>query len=282
LPRARVILVGTGPGDIELMTVAAREAILTADVLLVDKLAPPHILALAPPHCEIRYARKFPGNANKAQQELNDQGLEALRRDKVVVRLKGGDPFMYGRGGEEVVWYESHGFPVKVIPGISSTLCAPLSAGIPVTHRGVANQLLILTGHSKEHLLPDLPLYHAQRTLVVLMGLGNAEKLMEAAIAQGFPDSTPVAVVERATRPDQRVVKGTIADICVRVRAEQVESPATIIIGHVVNALKAETEKLRALAAESFETHKPSVSVPLPLHTPAFAIGEQHALVSVV
>jgi uroporphyrin-III C-methyltransferase len=268
LARARIVLVGTGPGDVELMTVAAQEAVRTADVMLVDKLAPPHILALAPPHCEIHYARKFPGNANKAQQELNDLGLEALRRDKVVVRLKGGDPFLYGRGGEEVVWYQQHGFPVKIIPGISSALCAPLSAGIPVTHRGVASQLLILTGHSKEHTLPDLPAYNASRTVVVLMGLGHAEKLMQAAKAQGFPGDVPVAVVERASRPDQRVVKGTIDDICARVRDEKIESPATIVIGRVVNALDTETATAVEVARAA-EASERLDSMSLPLAVPA-------------
>lgn len=185
-PRSLMQLVGSGPGDPSLMTIAAHRAVSEAEVILADKLAPPDILKLSPPHCEVIFARKFPGNAAKAQQELNERGLACLRANKRVVRLKGGDPFVYGRGGEEYLWYKRHGFKVEIIPGVSSALVAPLSACIPVTHRGVANQLLLLTGQSKEGGLPELPQWQKGRTTVVLMGLGKLEGIMEAASRRGM------------------------------------------------------------------------------------------------
>ena len=237
---ARISLVGVGPGASDLLTLAAARALALADVVITDRIASPELRALIPSHAEIRVSDKMPGkgNADAAQDDINEWGVGALRAGRRVVRLKVGDPFLFGRGGEEVLFYRSHGFEPEVIPGVSSALAGPLAAGIPVTHRGAASSLLIATGVGRGGALPPLPPYDPTRTLVLLMAVGRLPTLA-ADLGAAYPPDTLVAVIERATHADQRVTTGTLADIGARAEAAGVVAPAVIVVGAVVGALEA-------------------------------------------
>lgn len=232
---ARISLVGAGPGSPDLLTVAAYHALASADVVICDRIAPSALRAIARPAALFLVADKLPGRADVAQAELNAWGIDALQRGRNVVRLKAGDPYLYGRGGEEFEFYAGHGFLPDVIPGVCSALSAPLSAGIPVTHRGCASQVLISTGHGRDGALPELPPFHASRTLVLLMAVSRMRTLREQLGEGGYPSSTPVAVIERATHPDERVTCTTLARLCED--AATAASPAVIVVGAVVDAL---------------------------------------------
>jgi uroporphyrin-III C-methyltransferase len=184
-------------------------------------------------------SRRYKGCANKAQDELHQWTLDALHQGLDVVRLKGGDPFLYGRGAEEIHVFRRAGFQVEVIPGLSSSLCAPLAAGIAVTTRGVADQLLIATGHGMNDSVPrDVAPYYEGRTTVYLMSVGRIERLMDRLVSvSGYPKSTAVAVIERATTHKQRTLRGTIATIAEICKREAVQSPATIVVGRASQAL---------------------------------------------
>ena len=182
-----------------------------------------------------KIAEKIPGNADSAQESVNAWGLEALQRGKNVVRLKVGDPFLYGRGGEEALFYLKHGYTADVIPGVCAALAAPAIAGIPVTHRGAANQVLISTGQGRGGTLPQLSPYVEGRTLVLLMAVGRIPHL--AADLHDYPQDSPVAIIERASHPDERVTRTTLANIAPDAAAAGVESPAVIVIGPVVDVL---------------------------------------------
>ncbi|GBG25677.1 Uroporphyrinogen-III C-methyltransferase [Hondaea fermentalgiana] len=234
----RLPLVGAGPGDVALLTMAARRAIAEADLVIADLLVPQEILALV--NGRLVLSRKYKGCANKAQDELHEWTLAALAQGLDVVRLKGGDPFLYGRGAEEIAVFRRAGFAVEVIPGISSCLSAPLAAGIPVTTRGVADQIIVATGHGMNDTVPrDVAPYYAGRTSVFLMSVSRMTQLMErlASPQLGYPSSTPVAVIEKATTSKQRTVRGTVESIARICEAEAVESPATIVVGRAVDAL---------------------------------------------
>eukprot|EP00127_Corallochytrium_limacisporum_P004285 Clim_evm230s157 gene=Clim_evmTU230s157 len=230
-------LVGAGPGSPGLLTMAAREVLDRADLVLADKLIPKELINTI--KCEIKFAQKYPGRADKAQNELHEWGLQALKQGKTVVRLKGGDPFVFGRGGEEIVFFREHGYEAKVIAGVTSAFAAPLAANIPVTHRGIADQVLVLTGRGREGTLPEIPQYHAKRTLVFLMGIERLGDLSQRLISElGFPNKTPAAVVQKATWGDQQEVFGTLEDIHQKARDAVIISPAAIIVGGVCNALQ--------------------------------------------
>jgi uroporphyrin-III C-methyltransferase len=234
--RASIELIGTGPGDPQLLTVYAVQAINSADLVLADRLTPPAILNLV--KCDMHIAKKTKGNAENAQNELNRLGLQALREGRKVVRLKNGDPFMYGRGGEEVIFFRNYGFEAKVIPGISSSLSASMAAGIPVTHRGVANELCIATGQLKLGSdSPALPEYRSSRTTVLLMAVSRLPTMCTDLQKLGYPENTPIAIVENAWRPNQRVITADVQTISSVAKEYSVSSPATIVIGNVVSAL---------------------------------------------
>eukprot|EP00516_Mucochytrium_quahogii_P006170 CAMPEP_0203761202 /NCGR_PEP_ID=MMETSP0098-20131031/14334_1 /ASSEMBLY_ACC=CAM_ASM_000208 /TAXON_ID=96639 /ORGANISM=" , Strain NY0313808BC1" /LENGTH=303 /DNA_ID=CAMNT_0050655089 /DNA_START=137 /DNA_END=1048 /DNA_ORIENTATION=+ len=234
-PKCR--LVGAGPGDPALLTVAARYAIQEADVVIADRLVSQDTLNLV--RGKLIVSRKYKGCANKAQDELQRWTLEALDQGLDVVRLKGGDPFIYGRGAEEVDDFRKHGFDVQVIPGISSSLCAPLAAGIAATTRGVADQLLIATGHGMNDTVPrDIAPFYAGRTTMYLMSVSRMEQLMKRLTQAGYPAATLVAVIEKATTKEQRVVRGTVGTISDIAKAEDVKSPATIVVGRATGALE--------------------------------------------
>ncbi|KAL3666477.1 hypothetical protein V7S43_008724 [Phytophthora oleae] len=234
--KGKMMLVGAGPGDPELLTLKAFRALQQADLVLADRLVPAEVLDIA--KCEVRVARKRCGKADFAQAELDAWGLEALAQGKQVVRLKNGDPFMYGRGGEEAVIYSEAGFDVEVIPGISSSLSAPASAGIPATMRDVADQVLVCTGHGKKDRFPDLPEYCDHRTTIFLMAIGRIEGLTQALQAErDYPSDMPAAVIHAATTSDAATVRSTLGEIAAEVRRRGIDPPGTLVLGNVVNAL---------------------------------------------
>ncbi|KAI2477793.1 Tetrapyrrole methylase [Pyrenophora tritici-repentis] len=233
----RIILAGSGPGNPDLLTRAAHKAILSADLILADKLVPAPILDLVPRRATVHIARKFPGNADKAQEELLELGLEGLKAGKVVVRIKQGDPYIYGRGGEEYDFFREHGFIPSVLPGITSALSAPLFAAIPATHRGIADQVLICTGTGRKGAPLDPPEFVPSRTMVLLMSLHRLSALVESLIGKGYPIDLPVAVLERASCPDQRVIRTTLEHVCAAVEEEGSRPPGLLVVGHACKVL---------------------------------------------
>ncbi|KAJ3038658.1 hypothetical protein HDV00_000406 [Rhizophlyctis rosea] len=234
-----ISLVGAGPGDPGLLTTAALKALQTADLVVSDQLVPPKILALIPAR-KLKLAKKKEGGKSDASQDdTNAICLDALQKGLKVVRLKGGDPFLFGRGGEEVIFFRARGFNPEVIPGLSSCIAAPASVDIPVTHRGVADQVLILSGRGEGGALPTIPEHYEKRTTVVLMAVARLPLLVKEMVAKGYPADLPVAVVEKGCwQGEERKVEGTVGDICERVEREKVGSPALLVVGGVVNALK--------------------------------------------
>lgn len=231
------------------MTQAAH-ALLTsqATLILSDKLVPTEILNLIPPHIPLEIARKFPGNAEGAQSELISRAIEAAHKGHTVVRLKQGDVYLYGRGGEEVVAFRKAGFEPLVVPGLSSVLAGPTMAGIPVTQRGVAESLIVCTGVGRGGQSVRLPPYERARTLVVLMGVARLPAVVqtltspdtssESRDGAAYPPRTPIAVIERASSPDQRVIATTLDRIVDALNhcGEQ-RPPAMMVIGWAVLAL---------------------------------------------
>lgn len=233
-PTGRVRLVGAGPGAPGLLTVAAKEALETADLVIADQLIAPEVLELV--KGELRVAKKTPGRARAAQRELEAWAIEGAQAGLDVVRLKQGDPFIYGRSAEELEAFAAAGIQSEVIAGVSSVTAAPLAAGIPLTHRELADRFLVLTGQGAEGRWVDLPAYHEKTTLVLLMAVGRAEALAAQLLALGHPSEEPVAIVERATQPDQRTTLTALGSLGATIEARAIESPAVIVIGRVVGA----------------------------------------------
>ncbi|KAF3915721.1 hypothetical protein AA313_de0203039 [Arthrobotrys entomopaga] len=236
--RGTISLVGSGPGNPDLLTKSSLDAINTADLVLADKLVPEAILALIPRRTEIFIARKFPGNADAAQQELLEKGLTAVNDGKNVVRLKQGDPYIYGRGAEELSFFEKEGVKVDVIPGITSALSAPLYASIPATHRAVADQVLICTGTGRKGVPPDPPVYVKSQTTVFLMACHRLGGLVEGLKGKGWPMDVPCAVIERASCKDQRVVRSTIGNISAAVEELGSRPPGLFVTGWACEVLR--------------------------------------------
>jgi uroporphyrin-III C-methyltransferase len=248
LQRGTITLAGSGPGHPDLLTRATHTAIQTADFILADKLVPAPVLDLIPRRTPLHIARKFPGNADAAQEELLSLGLSALKEGKRVLRLKQGDPYLYGRGAEELDFFRRKGFEARVLPGVTSALSAPLFAAIPVTHRAVADQVLICTGTGRKGAAPDPPAYNKNMTIVFLMALHRLESLVkslttkhdpeetgsdkkETATKPLWPTETPCAVVERASCPDQRVIRSTLEHVCKAVEEEGSRPPGLLVLG---------------------------------------------------
>ncbi|MFF4407051.1 uroporphyrinogen-III C-methyltransferase [Streptomyces sp. NPDC001262] len=233
-----VALVGGGPGDPDLITVRGRRLLAEADVVIADRLGPRDLLDELPPHVGIIDAAKIPYGRFMAQEAINNALIEHAKAGKAVVRLKGGDPFVFGRGMEEVQALAEHGIPCTVVPGISSSISVPAAAGIPVTHRGVAHEFTVVSGH----VAPDDPrslvdwaaLAQLQGTLVLLMSVENIGRIAAVLIGHGRPADTPVAVVQEGTTAAQRRVDATLATVGERVKAEGIRPPAVIVIGEVV------------------------------------------------
>ncbi|TSB22384.1 uroporphyrinogen-III C-methyltransferase [Streptomyces benahoarensis] len=233
-----VALVGGGPGDPDLITVRGRRLLAEADVVIADRLGPRDLLAELPPHVEIIDAAKIPYGRFMAQEAINQALIDHARAGKAVVRLKGGDPFVFGRGMEEVQALTEAGIPCTVVPGISSTISVPGAAGIPVTHRGVAHEFTVVSGHiapdDERSLVDWAALARLRGTLVVLMGVGNSAAIAATLMAHGRSGDTPAAVVQEGTTAAQRRVDATLATLGETVRAEGVRPPAVLVIGDVV------------------------------------------------
>lgn len=240
--KGKVVLAGSGPGHPDLVTRATYNAIQNADIILADKLVPAPVLDLIPRRTEVRIARKFPGNADQAQEEFLQMGLDNLRQGRQVLRLKQGDPYLYGRGGEEFDFFRKEGYKPIVLPGITSALSASLFAEIPGTHRGVSDQFLICTGTGRKGAAPEPPSYIASQTVVFLMALHRLSSLVESLITPPsgdagsisrtlWPKETPCAIIERASCPDQRVIRTTLEHVCMAFEAEGSRPPGLLVAG---------------------------------------------------
>jgi len=236
-PHGRVYLVGAGPGDPGLLTVRALELIATADVVLYDRLIPPGALAGARAGAELVYVGKEGGGPSMPQEEIERTMLERARGGRIVVRLKGGDPFVFGRGGEEAEALLEAGIGFEIVPGVTAGVAAPAYAGIPVTHRDAASAVAFLTGHEDpakpESALDWDALARFPGTLVVYMGVRQLGAIAERLLAGGRAAGEAAAVIERGTLPDQRVVSATLETIAARAGAEDVRAPAIAVFGPV-------------------------------------------------
>lgn len=235
---AAVYLVGAGPGDPGLITVKGLRVLREADVVVYDRLGAPALLRECPPAAELVYVGKGPGSHARSQEDINRLLVDRGRRGLRVVRLKGGDPFVFGRGGEEALALAEAGVPFEVVPGVSSAIAVAAYAGVPLTFRGLSSSIGIITGHED----PDKgysainwrQLATGVDTLVVLMGVRHLETITTRLLAHGRPPDAPALIVSRGTRGGQLSLKGTLADISARARAGGVCSPAVIVIGEVV------------------------------------------------
>ena len=232
----KVYLTGAGPGDIELLTIKAHRAITEADVIIYDRLANPEILKIAKDGCEFVYVGKEDGRHTLPQDDINEVIYQNALKHNVVVRLKGGDPFVFGRGGEEGAYLHERDINFEIIPGITSAISVPAYAGIPVTHRGVAVSFRVVTGHespNKETSQIPWENFKTDDTIVFLMGLHNLKKISSKLQEIGKPKDYPCAVISRGTTHEQQVVVGTLQDIVEK--AKGIPTPALIIVGKVVN-----------------------------------------------
>ncbi|KAG5358903.1 Uroporphyrinogen-III C-methyltransferase [Yarrowia sp. E02] len=250
-----ISLIGSGPGSAQYLTSAALERINAADLILADKLVPESVLDLIPRGTEVFIAKKYPGNAEAAQTELLERGLEGLKQGKMVIRLKQGDPYIYGRGGEEFIFFASHGYKPEVVPGITSALSAPLAANIPPTHRDVADQVLICTGTGRKGAMPVIPEFVKSRTVIFLMALHRVDRLMEAIEGtEGWDLSTPCAVIERASCHDQRVTRTTLRHLVEAVEAIGSRPPGLLVVGHSCTILEKLEEGQKWKIEEGYQT----------------------------
>jgi uroporphyrin-III C-methyltransferase len=243
--RGRVYLVGAGPGDPELLTMKAYRLMQEVEVLVYDRLVSQEILDMVPATVQRIFVGKAPGHHCVPQQQINRMIAEIASTGKRVMRLKGGDPYIFGRGGEEAEVLIDAGIPFEVVPGITSAAGASSYAGIPLTHRDYAQSVTFVTGHLQDNSLNlDWPaLAQPHSTLVIYMGIGNLGEIANQLIAHGRAAEIPVAVVHKATCSDQRVLVGTLATIAREVAQQGIPAPASIIIGEVV-ALQAKLGEL--------------------------------------
>lgn len=255
-PTGRVYLVGAGPGDPELLTLKALRLMQSVDVLVHDRLVSAEIMAMVPRGVECISVGKTPGHHCVPQEQINELLVALARTGKSVLRLKGGDPYVFGRGGEEAQVLAAAGIPFEVVPGITSAQGASTYCGIPLTHRDYAQSVTFATGHLQDHSLSlDWPaLVRPHSTLVIYMGLSALEDIAAQLIAHGRGADTPVAAVHRATQAEQEVLIGTLADIAGKVRAWGLCSPVAIIVGEVV--------ALRQVLAAAPQGSSPSTAVP--------------------
>ena len=239
--RGSVALIGAGPGDAELITVKGRRLLAEATVVVVDHLAPALLLDELGPNVELIDASKLPYGPHTAQDEINRILIDRALAGHTIARLKGGDPFVFGRGGEEVIACAAAGVPVTVVPGVTSAFGAPAAAGIPVTHRGVTHEVVVVSGHvppGHPDSLVDWPaVARLSGTVCVLMGLSNLDKIARALIDGGRDAATPAAAVQEGATPYQRVVRTRLEQLAADVAAADIRSPAVIVVGDVVGLL---------------------------------------------
>lgn len=235
--RGGVALVGGGPGDPELITVRGRRLLAQADVVVADRLAPPELLAELSPHVEVIDAAKIPYGRAMAQEAINNVMIERARAGGFVVRLKGGDPFVFARGYEEVLACADAGIPVTVVPGVTSAIGVPALAGVPVTHRAINHEFVVVSGHlppgHPESLVNWDALAALTGTIVLLMAVERIELFVDALLKGGRPADTPVLVVQHGTTAAQQTLRASLADAPEKIRAEGVRPPAIIVIGAV-------------------------------------------------
>ena len=234
----KVFLVGAGPGDPELLTLAAIEALSQADLVISDRLVPAALLERI--RGEIRIADKRPGRSRQSQSEIHGWMLEGVRAHQTVVRLKCGDPFLFGRGAEEVDFLGRHGIEVEVVSGLSSALAAPAAAGISLTSRHVSDRVLLLTARGADGRTVDLPSFREDQTCVFLMALGSLESLTSRLLALGYPADWPAALVSKATHPEQRSLTCALVDLPKQAAEAGLSAPAVLVIGRVITASQAE------------------------------------------
>ena len=236
----RVFLVGAGPGDPDLLTVKAVKVLGTADVVVHDRLIGEGILDLAPPRARRVHVGKAAGRPGPSQERINQLLVELALPGRCLVRLKGGDPFVFGRGGEEALHLLRHGIPVEVVPGITAALGCAAATMIPLTHRGVATSVRLVTGHCREGWWLDLnwsSLADPRTTLVFYMGLAHLAEITRHLIEAGLPRATPAAAVAQGTTPAQRLVRATLATLEAATRTAGLASPVLFVIGPVVEVL---------------------------------------------
>lgn len=234
-----VYLIGAGPGDPGLFTLKGKKVLEKADCVVYDRLVSERILAMAKPEAEMLYVGKQSGRHALSQDEINELLVSKAREGKAVARLKGGDPFMYGRGGEEAQYIRLHGFDYEVVPGITSAIAVPAYAGIPVTHRDATSSFAVITGHErpdkKESSIKWAEIANGIGTLVFLMGVENLPFICAQLIKHGRDPATPVGLIRWGTLPDQAVLTGKLQDIVEKVKEHNFEPPAVIVVGEVVN-----------------------------------------------
>lgn len=232
----KVYLIGAGPGNPELITVRGWRLLQRADVVVYDRLVDPALLEDARPDAELIHVGKSPGYHTRSQNEINHLLVERARQGYQVVRLKGGDPFVFGRGGEEALTLRLAGIPFEVVPGISSAISVPAYAGIPVTQRGVATSFAVVTGHEQEgqgESATDWEALSRIPTLVILMGVGNIQAIAQRLLAAGRDPSTPAAAICQGATPNQRTVRADLATLAGAMQDAGLLNPTVIVIGAV-------------------------------------------------
>lgn len=235
----KVYLVGAGPGDVGLLTVRAKGLLECADVVLYDALISPEILGVINPQALKIYVGKRRGNHTLSQEQISEQLIALAQQHAVIVRLKGGDPFIFGRGGEECLALVQAGVPVEVVPGVTSGIAATAYAQIPLTHRDLSSSVVFVTGHEAagryQPRVDWVALATAVDTIVIYMGLHHLGDIVPALLAGGRSPQTPLAFIEAATTPQQRVIVTTLAEAIAAANQAQIQSPVLIVIGNVVN-----------------------------------------------
>jgi len=276
-----VTLVGAGPGDPDLLTVRAARALMIADVVLADALVDDRVLSLVRRDARVIDVGKTPGPGNKtvAQDEINERLLEEARAGHVVVRLKSGDPFVFGRGGEEALFLAAHGVHVDIVPGLTSAVSVPTLAGIPVTHRGVSTSFTVLTGTARalDPIETDaleqqwIAAARTGGTLVFLMAMHVLDRVVARVVEGGLAGTTPVAIIQNGAHEDERTLKSELWRVVDDVRAARMGPPAIVVIGEAVNAIPVVTHPFdldgRARIADDADAHgapEAHVSAPQP------------------
>lgn len=234
----KVFIVGAGPGDPKLITVYGLECIRQADIIAFDRLVNAQLLKHAKPLAELIYCGKEPGRHGLIQEEIHNLLVREASSGKMVVRLKGGDPFVFGRGAEEAAVLAKAGIPYEIVPGITAGIAAPAYAGIPVTHRDYATSFAIVTGHGRQDKGTDFLDWHALAngidTIAFYMSVGNIDHITSQLMKHGRPHKTPVAVIEWGTTEEQRTITGTLETIALQLKTEGYRNPSMIIVGEVV------------------------------------------------
>jgi uroporphyrin-III C-methyltransferase len=242
----KVYIVGAGPGDVELLTLKAYKLIKSADVILYDRLINQEILSLAKPYCELVYVGKEDGKHTAEQEKINELLLRYAHTKNTVIRLKGGDPFVFGRGGEEALFLAQHSVEFEVVPGVSSAIAVPACAGIPLTFRGLSSSFAVITGHEdprKERSDIDWESLKGINTLVFLMAVKNRREIAKKLIEVGRDPKEPVAFIERGTTHEQRTVISSLLEVSQS--PPEVSPPAVMVVGKVV--------KLREMLKKTIE-----------------------------